>query len=128
MRSRFLFATAKCEVPQPEEVRHKPRYGRITLTSILGRGILHELSCTDSGEITVENGPDAPCQVGLYHVILYEGRTRIDERSVLAGMTESGGKLSPEQCRELLALPVVSYTESGRSNPQWLKSEGKPTD
>lgn len=104
----------------------KPRYGRITLTSILGQGVLHELACAESGEISVENGPDAPCQVGLYHVILYEGRNRIDERSLLVGMTDSGMALTEGQCRELLTLPVVSWSESGRSNPQWLKSEGRP--
>ncbi len=104
----------------------KPRYGRVTLTSILGRGILHELPCAESGVITVESGVETACILGLYHVILYEGRSRISEKSVLVGMTESGAALTREQCRELLTLPVVSFTEEGRSNPQWLKSEGKP--
>lgn len=104
----------------------KPRYGRVTLTSILGRGILHELPCAESGVITVERGVETACILGLYHVILYEGRSRVSEKSVLVGMTESGAALTREQCRELLTLPVVSFTEEGRSNPQWLKSEGKP--
>ena len=103
----------------------KPRYGRVTLTSILGQGVLRELACAESGEITVENGPETPCHLGLYHVILYENKSRVHEETVMAGMTADGAALTEDQCRELLTLPVVSFSEEGRSNPQWLKSEGK---
>ena len=73
----------------------------------------------------MEKGPETPCHLGLYHVILYENKSRIHEQSVLVGMTADGAALTEDQCRELLALPVVSFAEEGRSNPQWLKSEGK---
>ena len=99
----------------------KPRYGRITLTSIIGRGILHELACADAGAITVKGNVE-PCQIGLYHVIIYAEKRRISEKSVLVGRTDAGMELTDEQCRALLALPAESYTEEGRAAPQWLKS------
>jgi len=99
----------------------KPRYGRITLTSIIGRGILHELACADTGAITVKGNVE-PCQIGLYHVIIYAEKRRIAEESVLVGRTDAGMELTDEQCRALLALPAESYTEEGRAVPQWLKS------
>ena len=99
----------------------KPRYGRITLTSIIGRGILHELACADAGALTVKGNVE-PCQIGLYHVIIYAEKRRISEESVLVGRTDAGMELTDEQCRALLALPAESYTEEGRAVPQWLKS------
>lgn len=105
----------------------KPRYGRITLTSIIGRGILHELACAGCGTLTV-CGNVEPCQIGLYHVMIYAEKRRISEQSVLVGRTDTGMELSDEQCRALLALPAVSYTEEGRSVPQWLKSSAARHD
>ena len=105
----------------------KPRYGRITLTSIIGRGILHELACAGGGTLTV-CGNVEPCQIGLYHVMIYAEKRRISEQSVLVGRTDTGMELSDEQCRALLALPAASYTEEGRSVPQWLKSSAARHD
>lgn len=105
----------------------KPRYGRITLTSIIGRGILHELACAGSGTLTV-CGNAEPCQIGLYHVMIYADKQRVSEQSVLAGITDEGMELTDEQCRALLALPVKSYTEEGRAVPQWLKSSSAHHD
>lgn len=104
----------------------KPRHGRITLTSIIGRGILHELACADSATITV-HGKVEPCKIVLYRVIIYAEKRRISEQSVLVGRTDAGIGLTDEQCRALLALPVESYTEEGRAAPQWLKSNSKFT-
>ena len=101
----------------------KPRAGRITFSSILGRGILHELECAETGTLQVR-GEVAPCRIGLYHVIIMSEKRRIAERSVLVGATDSGVPMSDQQCRELLALPVVSFTENGRRSPQWLKRGG----
>ena len=102
----------------------QPRAGRITLSSIIGRGILHELSCAESGTIRVQ-GDIKACRLGLYHVIILSEKRRIAERSVLVGMTESEQPLSEERCRELLVLPVMSYAEEGANNPQWLKCAGR---
>ena len=100
---------------------YQPRHGRITLTSIIGRGILHEFACASTGTLTVY-GSVTPCQIGLYHVILYAEKQRISEQSILVGKTDIGVELSEEQCRVLFSLPVASYSEEGRATPHWLKS------
>ena len=96
----------------------KPRHGRITLTRILGQGILHELECADSGELVVEADIE-PCTIALYTVELKSsGR----EAPLLTGKTASGAILSDEQCREILRLPVISFTESAHKAPHWLRA------
>ncbi|MBR6862288.1 MAG: DEAD/DEAH box helicase [Acidaminococcaceae bacterium] len=102
----------------------QPGTGRVTLTSIIGRGILHELACAESGTLQVQGDIEA-CRIGLYHVIILSEKRRITERSVLVGQTDAGRPLSEEQCRELLRLPVVSYAEEGANHPQWLKCAGR---
>lgn len=95
-----------------------PRHGRITLTSILGQGILHELECADSGALVME-ADIQPCTIALYTVELQpSGR----EVPLLTGKTASGTILSDEQCREILRLPVVRYTESEHKAPHWLRT------
>ena len=103
----------------------KPRHGRITLTSIIGRGILHELECADTGTLAVHGCTEA-CTLGLYHVAILSGKRRVTERSILVGKTDSGAVLSEDQCRALMALPMVDYTETGHKAPHWLKRSGKP--
>lgn len=102
----------------------KPRHGRITLSSIVGRGILNELECANEGTMLVQG--DAPaCSVGLYHVELNAGDRRVSEQAVLIGQTDDGKLLSQEECRALLALPVVSVEHRGRMTPHWLKASGE---
>lgn len=101
----------------------RPRAGRITFSSILGWGILHELECAEEGALHVR-GEVKPCKIALYHVIIMSEKRRIAERSVLLGATDAGVPMSEQQCRDLLALPVVSFTENGRRSPQWLKRGG----
>lgn len=47
----------------------KPSHGRITLSSILARGIIHDIECGDSGKIVAE-GAAEPCSLALYDVNL----------------------------------------------------------
>lgn len=106
----------------------KPHQGRITLTSIIGSGILHELEVADFGELRIKN---AECRmngatIGLYSVRILSGKRRIAEIPVLCGKTESGEALSDTECRELLSLPAEAYTESEHKTSHWLKSIGKP--
>ena len=42
----------------------KPKAGQITLSSIIGRGILHELECANEGVLTIPT-VQAPCQIAL---------------------------------------------------------------
>ena len=102
----------------------KPRAGRITFSSVIGQGILHETECAGSGTLTVR-GDVEPCQIGLYTVTLTGGNTR-REVPMLCGATSSGRPLSEEECKALLALPVKDCTEDGPRSPHWLKRSGTP--
>lgn len=101
----------------------KPRHGRITLSSIVGRGILNELECANEGTMLVQSDTPA-CSVGLYHVELNAGDRRVSEQAVLIGQTDDGKLLSQEECCALLVLPVVSVEHTGRMTPHWLKGSG----
>ena len=89
----------------------KPRAGQITLSSIIGQGILPELECADFGTLTVDGNVE-PCQIGLYTVTLLGSGVR-REFPVLCGVTDSGRTLGEDECKALLALPVKSFTEDG---------------
>lgn len=102
----------------------KPRAGRITLTSILGRGILHGLECADSGTLTVKADIE-PCTIALYRAEIKPSNTA---RTILTGVTESGKILTEAQCRDILSLPVVGFTESEHKSPQWLRTSSSYHD
>lgn len=102
----------------------RPRAGRITFSSVIGQGILHELECADFGTLTVE-GDVEPCQIGLYTVTLNGGGVR-REVPVLCGVTGSGRTLSQDECETVLSLPVKNFTEEGSRSPHWLKRGGPP--
>lgn len=101
----------------------KPRSGQITLSSIIGRGIIHELACADSGVITVQSNME-PCEVGLYTVAI-SSHGVVKEIPVLVGTTVSGRILTQDECQQVLNLPVVNFTEDTRQAPHWLKNSGK---
>lgn len=99
----------------------KPRHGRITLSSIIGRGIIHELECPDSGVLSVQTDAE-PCTIGLYHITLLSGKVPVAEHSVLVGQNESGEILTDDQCLALLSKPVLQFSHSEHTAPHWLKS------
>lgn len=103
----------------------KPRYGKITLASVIGRGIIHELQCADSGKIVV-NAKTESCEIALYTVSLSASDRTVRNYTVLCGQTESGEALTDEQCRNILNIPVIGCDESEHKSPHWLKSTGKP--
>ena len=102
----------------------KPRAGQITFSSIIGQGILHETECANAGTLTVE-GTIEPCRIGLYTVTLTGGSAR-REIPVLCGVTDSGRALSEDECRAVLALPVLGCAEDGSRSPHWLKGRSAP--
>lgn len=105
----------------------KPHYGRITLTSIIGRGIIHHLGCGDCGALTIERGVHEQCQIGLYNVNLSSDANRTStDIPVLVGKTQTGRVLSEEECQAVLNLSVTAYIEEGYKSPHWLKSSSKP--
>lgn len=104
----------------------KPHYARITLTSIIGRGVIHELECADTGTLTVQTGVE-PCEIALYTVGITSPVNRItQDHTVLCGRTDSGKPLSQNECRRIFTLPVTRYAESEHAAPHWLKNSGKP--
>lgn len=104
----------------------KPHYGRITLTSIIGRGVIHELECADTGTLTVQSCIE-PCEIALYTVAITSSANRtVQEHTILCGKTDSGKPLSEDDCRTILSSSVTCYTESEHTAPHWLKSGGKP--
>ena len=102
----------------------KLRAGRITFSSILGRGVLHEIECGNVGQCTV-SGPNldfGSAEIGLYTVeIGSPARGTIKEVSMLVGQTDSGETLTEQECQHLLKLPVVSFVEDEHRTPHWLK-------
>lgn len=102
----------------------RPKAGQITLSRTIGRGILHELDCADTGRPTV-SGMEEPCEISFYTVTLTSSSSRT-EQPVLCERTESGKGLDEEACKELLDLPVLDYTEEGHRSPHWLKSGSQP--
>ena len=102
----------------------KPKAGQITLSSIIGRGILHELECANEGVLTIPTVQE-PCQIALYTVTLVSGSSRT-EHAVLCGLTDSGKALDDAACRSIFDLPVENYTEDERRSPHWLKGNSRP--
>ena len=98
----------------------KPRHGRISLTSILGTSVLKATACADSGEITVDTNIQ-PCEIGLYEVSISFNREWLASYDVLVGITDKGEHLADEQCREILKLPTLSYTEEDKPVENWLR-------
>ena len=103
----------------------KPRHGRVTLSSIIGRGIIHELECPDSGTLSLQTDLES-CTIGLYHITLLSGKLPVAEYSVLVGQNESGEMLTDEQCIALLSKPVLHFSHSEHTAPHWLKSSSTP--
>ena len=102
----------------------KPKSGRITLTSVIGRGVIHNFECADSGELVVDGNIES-CHIALYCVAIKD----VDRKAVsdcesvfFVGKTESGRLLSDEECRGIMALPMLRDSEDGRKAAHWLKS------
>lgn len=102
----------------------KPKAGQLTLSSIIGRGILHEFECADEGALTVSGAPE-PCQIALYTITLISASSRM-EKAVLCGLTARNEALDDAACRNLLELPVECCVEGGRTSPHWLKGSRPP--
>lgn len=101
----------------------KPKSGQITLSSIIKKGILHELECANQGKIIIDNSKYKieGCQIGLYTVTITDGKNE-KEYSVLCGITEGGNVLNDTECRKILDLTVIQYSENEHKSPHWLKN------
>lgn len=99
----------------------RPGGGRIALTSLLAKGIMGEISCADSGEITVDADIE-PCQIAFYDVGILSGRTEVAASCVLVGKTASGHLLDNGQCRNILELSAHSCVDTGKVSSYWLRN------
>ncbi len=95
----------------------KPVSGRVTLASPIGRGVLYNMECADKGMVLAQGAPT--CTLAFYTVMVAE-KGESAEYSVFAGKT-ADQLLSDKECRALMALPVLNFTEAGRRSPAWLK-------
>lgn len=102
----------------------KPHHGRITLTSIIGRGIIHEMECADSGSLTTCADIE-PCQIALYLVEVRAEKRTVCEIPILIGRSQNGQVLTHEQCRDILDMPIERFTEDGRTAACWLRTSSK---
>ena len=106
----------------------KPAAGRITFTSLLGKGVLAEMPTPDKGTLLV---PDAPynATIGLFNVDVVINGDYVYEEDILIGQTQDGKTLSHAECLSLLDLPVTQCQADNFSSPYWLKGmTGKEFD
>ena len=107
----------------------KPRSGRITFSSIIGQGILHELECADIGccRVTGLDPAMENAEVGLYTVEIHSpARGIVKEVPILVGQTADGEPLTEAECQCLLAQTVETVAENEHKSPHWLKRTGRP--
>ena len=94
----------------------KPKSGRITLTSPIGKGAVETIECADEGALIVSD-TNADCKLGFYTVSV-ENTTH----TAFVGKTATGKVLTDSACREIMGLPVKSHTEtSERKAAAWLR-------
>ena len=98
----------------------KPASNRITLTSILGKGIMEEIKCSENGKIKI-NGNIPSCEISMYNVELRHNKTFLRTYDILFGQYENGDILSQDECENILVQPVESCEETGQETAYWLK-------
>lgn len=98
----------------------KPKSGQLTLFHPLVRGILHEVTCGDTGTLQI-SGED--CTIACYTIDIYAGNKMISTIPILCGQTNDGRILSEMECRQILQKPT-NYTET-KPVAHWLKSTGR---
>jgi hypothetical protein len=99
----------------------KPSSGRITLTSVIGRGVTKEIACANTGTITVDAEIE-PCEIGLYAISISTKQKWLASYDVFVGVTASGEPLTDEECKAIMELPVIAYTEDGVQTANWLRN------
>ena len=97
----------------------KPANGRITLTSILAKGIFSEIECATEGEINLETNIE-PCHISMYNVELRRKGKFLKNYDVLTGKTEDDKILTQEECVKILSQPIKSVENKDRERSYWL--------
>lgn len=97
----------------------KSASNRITLSSILVKGILEEIKCSESGKIKI-NGNIPSCEISMYNVELRQNKTFLRTYDILFGQYENGDILSQDECENILVQPVESCEETGQETAYFL--------
>lgn len=104
----------------------KPAAGRITLTSILVKGILNEIACSEEGSITVSDKSEQSL-IRFYNVVLRnKKRQYLADYDILIGKNESGQILDEKECLKILNQPTEDITTEGRKIHTGLKQRRDP--
>jgi len=98
---------------------YQPASGRHTVTGTLAKNIIREIfwvGISDRGNVIVD-APLESCEVAYYRVKV---KTPTDYFSawnynVFIGKTTNGSILNHDECIEIMALPVVSFTKDGNT-------------
>lgn len=100
----------------------KPAAGRITLTSILVKGILNEIACAEKGIIR-NSKLSEPSIIHFYNVVLRnKKRQYLANYDILTGKTENGHVLDEKECLKIINLASEEVSLEGHKNPYWLKT------
>ena len=96
---------------------YQPRSGRHTVTGSLARSIINEMGWSgipESGTVVVDGALES-CEIALYEVQVRPKGSFWGGYSFypLAGETRSGRALSHDECANIMALPVVTFTTHG---------------
>ncbi|MFI3290952.1 MAG: DEAD/DEAH box helicase [Opitutales bacterium] len=94
----------------------KPASNRITLTSILVKGIFSEVSCPSQGKVKL-NADIEPCSISFYNIEI----PSLCNYDLLVGKTKSAKILTHEECLAVLKLPMVSSKTPQDNSSYWLK-------
>ena len=107
---------------QNKRYKSLKEFKKITLLTPLAKGIVHNIECSDEGKLTVDAQIE-PCKIALYTIdIIAGGRHTGKVYNLLCGVTESGNRLTNDECLKILKYPVTDYEEIGRSHAAWLKT------
>ncbi len=91
---------------------YRPTRGRITLTSLIAKGILKEFESISSSEAKICVAEDIePCEIGFYDITITRNGGNHYHKNILVGQTLTGKILSEDECRKLLSLSVTSIEE-----------------
>lgn len=88
--------------------------GRLTVASSLARNVISEIywrGIPDSGTVTVDSLSE-PCVIGYYQVKIKAGYFGGVYYYAFVGKTRAGRLLDENECREIMALPVIGHTAS----------------
>ena len=89
-----------------------PVRGRISLTSLLAKGLLDKLDmdCPSEAKIYVDSNIEE-CEIGYYEYTITSNNDNSYKKYILIGQTKSGRELSENECMDILNFQVKNIEE-----------------